>query len=317
MSVEFDAVSEHNDLFSGSPDTVSWGHTVGSAGSNRILMITFTIRNTSQTVTSVKFAGSEATLVTSLLTPDSERDVYMYYLVSPPIGAGTIEITATGASSNMTAVAASYTGVDADDPLGTFLTDTGLDPSVIITAQDGWRVVDVLGYDAGTQTAHICQGHTVGADQTERGCRGSQGFGGASGSNALSDEPGAASVTMSWTIDDPDYKPAMIAVPLKSAVEYATRPIEYTLDVWDPEQQVLDSLGHSVPRYKIKPNNWCRLVGLESIDARVYESNYDDPNLIYFESVKYDGETDQVEIITSRGNLPEVIMARLVAGSTG
>jgi hypothetical protein len=107
------------------------------------------------------------------------------------------------------------------------------------------------------------------------------------------------------------------AVALRPLVPFAERPIEYTIDVWDPEQRMINAAGHVVPRYKIKPNNWGRLIGLESTIAEVYENNYEDPTLFYIESVNYDGETDEVQIITNRGDLPEVLMARLASGSTG
>jgi len=59
------------------------------------------------------------------------------------------------------------------------------------------------------------------------------------------------------------------------------------------------------------------LIGLERTTAEVYENNYEDPTLFYNESVQYDGEADQAQIVINRGDLLEVMMARLASGSTG
>jgi hypothetical protein len=98
---------------------------------------------------------------------------------------------------------------------------------------------------------------------------------------------------------------------------YTTRPVEYFLDAWDPEQKIKDARGNVVPRWKIKPNKWCYIAGLGGVTAEIYPNFYENDNLVYFESVRYDGETDKVQIITNKGSLPEVMMARLQLGSAG
>lgn len=233
---------------------------------------------------------------------------YLHYLLDPPVGAHDIVTGWAGVCQNVHLPMA-WQGVDPDNPFGTPVQNLANDALITVnaTSEADEVVVDACAAIAGGAARIL----TLGALQIRVDSRS-----GVAEVCAASYEPGKATTTMSWGLSGASNW-ATVAVPLKPVVAIATRPIEYTLDVWDPEQRILDSRGHVVPRYKIKPNKWCRIVGLESTIARVYDSNYEDPTLVYFESVSYDGETDEVQIITNRGDLPEVIMARLASGSTG
>jgi hypothetical protein len=119
-----------------------------------------------------------------------------------------VEVTLTGAEAQPTAIACSFTGVDQVTPIGTANTATGNStaPSVVISA-----ATDDLVF------AHTTIEHagtlSVGAGQTSR-----YSFIGSSGFNkyAGSTEPGAASVTMSWS-DTTGGPWAITGVPLKPA----------------------------------------------------------------------------------------------------
>ena len=235
---------------------------------------------------------------------------YFHYLLDPPVGAHDI---VTGWAVNCTNwnIPMLWQGVDLDNPFGTPVQNLANDALITVNVSSE---ADEVVVDACAEINNPGRTLVMGALQTLV----AQGQGPAPvvAYAGCSYETGLPTNTMSWTLSG-NANWATVAVPLKPVVAIATRPIEYTLDVWDPEQRILDSRGHVVPRYKIKPNRWCRIVGLESTIARVYTSNYEDPTLVYFESVTYDGETDEVQIITNRGDLPEVIMARLASGSTG
>jgi hypothetical protein len=248
-------------------------------------------------------------------------DLDLWYLVNPPAGVNLVQLTHAG-SQAICGVSVDYAGVDTLLPFGiiqgfhTTLANSG--PALLtetLATQDGWMCVDA-GYNG--RNAQNARDMTEGAGQALLGEQ--EFFGGVNNSGRIEVSEELATgpaTTMSWTLAANTDHWGHLAVPLRPAVDFETRPIEYTLDAWDPEQRIFDANGHIVPRYKIKPNKWCRIVGLESTTAEVYESNYEDPTLVYFESVSYDGETDEVQIITNRGDLPEVIMARLASGSTG
>ena len=314
MAVVFSAVSSANGT---DPTTLS--HTI-AAGPNRLLVVSVNSRS-NVAVTTVKYGGVLLTLITNQAyqngygTPETAL-VSMYYLIAPQVGTANVVVDFASAT-NAVVIAHSYVNVDQDSPVGTALKTANVsNPSLGLTTEAGWLCVDALGFISDDNVAS-CGESAPGASQSEKDCL-AVGAGGAAQGTAVSNElASGSSTTMSYTINDLLNACAYIAVPLRTATIFSVRSVEYTLDAWDPEQRILDSFGHVVPRYKIRPNEWARVVGLEHTDAAVYDSNYDDPALVYFESVKYDGETDQVEIITSRGNLPEVILARLMSGGSG
>ena len=301
MSIAFSAASG-SDAFAASR---TWAHAV-VAGNNRILIVGGVTNNAAGLPTGCTYGGVALTLLGSRLNNPYAR---WYYMLSPPVGVANVIFT-FGGNGALSCGAVSYTGVDQANPFGTQVSANGnsVTPSVVVFSEDGDLVIDYMGARWGAAT------QAVGAGQTARINTAVQA--GDDCGMGMSEEDGSTSVTMSWTRTLAQVW-VIMAVPLRPYIPFLARPVEYTLNAWDLEQRILDSNGHEVPRYKIKPNNWCRIVGLESTTAEVYESNYDDPTLVYFESVTYDGEMDQVQIVTNRGDLPEVMLARLASGSTG
>ncbi len=220
VAVVFDAAATGSNGSFGADATITFPHTVGTTGPNRCLILGFCFRlSPGHTIGAVTYGGDTMTQVTSLNTPDADSKTAMYYLAAPKTGANNVSIgmDGGGVGGRLTAVASSYFNVDQNDPIGTFLTDTGTDVSVALTAQEGWLCVDHLGADAaGQATTSFCANTSPGTGQTDRGCVDGIGAGGASGASAMSDEAGAASVTMSYTVNGTDYSPAYIAVPLKA-----------------------------------------------------------------------------------------------------
>ena len=249
-------------------------------------------------------------------------DIDLWYLVNPPAGVNLVQLT-HGVTQAICGVSVDYAGVDTLFPFGTI---QGLHATVansgpanlteVLTTQNGWMCVDAAHDGQWGAAAPVL---TQGGGQAHLR-RQTHFTGGAinSGAIAVSEEASVGTTTtMSWTgmagVDHWGH----LAAPLKPAVDYEARPVEYTIDAWDPDQRVYDSRNRIVPRYKIKPNNWIRIIGIGPSTAEFYESMYDDPSLAYIEAVGYDGETDEVSIETNKGDLPEVIMARLASGSTG
>lgn len=299
--ITFDVAS----TIQGFADFRQWAHTIG-AGDYRILLVGGTTNALAPTTAT--YDGVAMDLLATFNNAGGAQ-CKLFYMIDPPEGPHNVRVN-FGGNGSLTCSAVSYFGVDSENPFGTYNTASAdsTTPSVVVTSEDGDLVVDFMGFRVSSTTM------VAGALQTER-VNDPSGVGDHTGAG-MSEEVGAASVTMSWTLNNSGQW-AICAVPLRPLVPFLARPVEYTLDVWDHEQRIFDANGHEVPRYKIKPNNWCRIVGLESTTAEVYESNYDDPTLVYFESVTYDGEMDQVQIVTNRGDLPEVILARLASGSTG
>lgn len=293
-------------------NTRTMAHTT-DVGVYRVLLVWVYSGADGLDVTAISYGGVDIlanVLVDEKNTGGTDARVHCFYMITPPAGPANVIYTLSGNCTHACSAQA-WVGVDPDFPFGVPVEAqaTNVTPTVDVNSEADEKVVDGACYeaDAGVTIA-------IGAGQTEM-VRVATGVGKRIGYGS-SYETGAATNTMSWTLSGASPW-AIGAVALRPLVPFAERPIEYTIDVWDPEQRMIDSAGHVVPRYKIKPNNWGRLIGLESTTAEVYENNYEDPTLFYIESVSYDGETDEVQIITNRGDLPEVLLARLASGSTG
>lgn len=192
------------------------------SGANRILIVgVLSGAGTPVDPTTVKAGGCSGTNMTqvgSTVNVGGNVKLTMWRLTSTQgLGTGsTVVCVAWPSNQDETGiVAASYTGVDQTTPLGTPATATvtsSAAPTVNVTSATGELVVDVVGFlDSGGANRTL----TVGAGQTSRGevegaNLGSEGLG-------TSEEAGAATTTMSWTISAAIDAWGIIGVPLKAA----------------------------------------------------------------------------------------------------
>jgi hypothetical protein len=209
QGINFDAASSAVNS-STSTNTLSWSHT--TSGSDRILIVGVSIRNeSSETVSTVTYGTGNLTFVGSATNGTLSR-AEIWQLVNPATGTNTVTVTLSG-NSKFVGGAATFTGVHQTTPLGTFASATGnsTTPSVNVTSAEGEAVVDTLAQRNSATTA------AADSSQTERWNAVTSG-----GTNATnvrgagSTEPGAGTVTMSWTLTSS--RPwAIGAVPLKPA----------------------------------------------------------------------------------------------------
>ena len=169
-----------------------------SSGSNLCLIVTVGIETASRTVSGITFNGVALTKKSdhSYLTPTPPIRSEIWYLVNPAVTSANVVITI---ASSQTAIFSggitSVTGCHQTTPLGTAVESgaTAANPSVTVTdGATGDLVLDFLVENWGAVT--------VGAGQTVRfdnGCLTAFCYHG-------STEPGAASVTMSWTHSSAD-----------------------------------------------------------------------------------------------------------------
>jgi uncharacterized repeat protein (TIGR01451 family) len=172
--------------------SLSWSHTIG-AGSNRLLLVGVSI-NAGTTVSSVTWGAQALALVGAQNGQATQSRSEIWSLVAPASGTGTITVNMSAAAV-FGAGGASFSGVDQTTPLGTFVSagNNSTTPTVTVTSAAGELVFDTLAARGDSLTA------TVGAGQTQL-------WNYTTGSSpndvigASSTEPGAASVTMSWTL---------------------------------------------------------------------------------------------------------------------
>jgi hypothetical protein len=201
-AIAFDAASVSSGDGTGS--SISWSHTVTSGGSDRILVVGVSWRNSGNdtwTVSSVTYNSQALTPIRKdeqFGDPPGSRSTALYYLTDPPTGSAyTIQVNFSGSVFRSIGGAVSFTGVDQSDPVDAengIAGATGTNPSVTVTTNtDGAWVVDTLCIrNAGGTTS-------VSGGQTERWNRrtSSESIDGA-GSTIGPNSP-AGDVTMSWT----------------------------------------------------------------------------------------------------------------------
>jgi uncharacterized repeat protein (TIGR01451 family) len=172
--------------------TLTWSHTVG-AGPSSILIVGVSLRDTKAPSTSVTYGGIPLALVGSHDSQGNKVRIEMWQLIAPPPGAAAVVVTLPQ-SKNIVGGSRSFFGVDQTAPHGGFTGTHGKStgPAILVPSAAGELVVDVMGGkgDAGSIT--------VGPGQAQHWNL-ATGTGWGDGRGAGSSEPGAASVTMSWT----------------------------------------------------------------------------------------------------------------------
>jgi hypothetical protein len=200
----------HNTTTSGSNSfgsSVSFSHT--TSGLNKIIVVGVVTRNATTTIDSVTHNSNALSLISS--QQGSNIRAALYYMVNPD-ASGNVVVSLSG-SDNLIAIANSYTGVAQTSTLGTVQSDVqnataGSTTSITLTSAVGEMCVDVFGNRNG-DTPSITGG------QTARGTVDSNN----QINEAMSEESGAASVTMSWSIATAVQQRVQIGVPLKPVGE--------------------------------------------------------------------------------------------------
>jgi hypothetical protein len=206
---------------SGQTSALSWSHTVG-AGSDRLLLVGIAIDNPSRTVGTVKWGGSSGTALTYIGRRQGNATTVEIWGLKDPAG-GTADGYATisgGSSEWMVGGSASYTGVDQTTPWSGFVSAAGRrgdgdTPSLTVSSTSGSVVFDAIAINDDQLETYSA---SVGAGQTSvwnRKVSAQSIVGGAS------TEPGAASVTMTWSFGTTDYIWAYAALSINAgAVAY-------------------------------------------------------------------------------------------------
>ncbi len=186
----------------GTPVTVS--HTTSGTGRLMLVGISGAVSSGTVAVSGVTYGGVALSLV-GTATAAAYQKTWIYQLVAPATGTANVVVTFSTAPNTGAVVGVmTFTGVDQSVPLGTFAGANGTSaaPSVNVSSASGELVFDTVNHYWPL---------TVGANQTQRWNTGSGSIYGGGSS-----EPGAATVTMSWTASGSDTW-AIGAVPIKPA----------------------------------------------------------------------------------------------------
>ena len=205
-AVEVDAVSSN----STAGISITIPHT--TSGTNRLMLVGVSFNNNGlETVTGVTYNSVALTFVGTIRNVDDAR-VEIWRLIAPDTGTHDVVVTfSADLLQEGFAGVVTFTGVHQTTPLGTFASAAadGITATVNVSSATGELVFDVLAAEYSTSA-------TVGAGQTQRWniiLTGSIGAG--------STEPGAATVTMSWTLTAAGDHWAIGGVPIKPAAALA------------------------------------------------------------------------------------------------
>lgn len=170
-----------------------------SSGSDRhlIVKVGYFTAVSSVVVSGITYNGVSLSFIANSFEQVSDGggnflNVEAYELSNPPVGTFTLQISFTDGIFDGGAVAYTLAGVDNGTPHGTAVSSSGSDttPTATVSSQSDGLVLDIVSrlYDGDSLA--------VGADQTDQYNPGTiEGF----SIHASSSEPGAASVTMSWS----------------------------------------------------------------------------------------------------------------------
>jgi hypothetical protein len=272
---------------------------------DRVLIVA--INNWYSEVTAVTYAGYP---LTKKFERQSGGRIYLsyWYLVGPPIGTANVVITGSGTFQAVAAL--TYSGVDQATPFGTSAgADAATNPSVAVTSESGQLVVDIVG------SCHTASGatFTVGAGQTQR-AQIESGGGTTFPRIGCSEEAGAASVTMSWTIA---VAASITGIPLRPSSDPPKRIVAYVDDLASDDRRLLDANGNRLEPWEIRADAWVRYAGWAPVTSVVFDSLVDDPTCGYIEEASWDSESDVATTTTSRMDLGEIIIARASGQSSG
>ena len=172
--------------------TLTWSHTVG-AGPDRVLVVG--VSNSSNTqVRTVTYGGAPLTLIVSRVGGGGNTRVSLFILVAPPSGAANVVATLAG-TEDVAGGAVSFAGVEQGTPVGDSASGRGTGTLAAVTIASATEEVVVDAVAARGNALSI----TPGAGQAPQWSL-ATGAGGNDVIGAGSTKPGAASVTMSWTL---------------------------------------------------------------------------------------------------------------------
>lgn len=303
MAVVIDATSNNG---GGVGSTLSWSHTLTTGGRGRFLMVfTALFSNALYNVSSVTYGGENLTYLHRHTIGDGKWEIW--YLANPPTGVNTVLITWAGSADKARGGGAvSFTGVNADAPLGTLVSTVGTGSlSVDVTSEIGELVIDHFA-----QGSTIWIGHTPGAGQTLVMAYSTA----RADKMSISEEDGAASVTMSWSSTSGNNS-GLQAVPLKPLADTRDRLTKYFTNTHDPAGRIIDNQGRDIARSQMEIDEWLRSQGPYFITPSKATTLLLEQDVGYIEAIRYDADGADLDIEVVTETMLENLFRRLGSGA--
>ena len=191
----------------------SWTNSLTNpGGTNVCLVVCITSYTYSQVFNSLTYGGQAMTLIDVTTAYDSGGRAAIYVLPNPPSGANTLSVNygATVAAYS-SIVAAFFDNVDQASPVRAYArtdsTGSHTTRSTTLASADGDLCVDGLLKNLGTASVSQAGQTLVNSIEGAANCADAY----------MSTKPGAASVTMGWTLSQANTKPAHFIMSLRRA----------------------------------------------------------------------------------------------------
>lgn len=212
----FDATAEST----GTGTSLSFSHTV--TGTNTFMIITLGLDRASSETDPNGSCTYNSVAVPQITEQATNQWLEWHELVAPTDGANTAACTWTGTGDAALMFVVSYTGVDQADPSDTPVQSGGTQTSETddVTSATGDLVVDAININSGAAL--------TGGDQTER----AENANGGNVSGGISEEAGAATVTMSWSWDATSQRVSHISVNLNAVAAAGGTPPAIPSIIW-------------------------------------------------------------------------------------
>ena len=209
MAIALDAVSSAQGDSGGS---LSWSHTC--AGSDRLLCVSINQAPWADII-SLTYNGNGPDAFDYQGASGAACLTILAYWIAPATGTHDVVCTYT-TGTYLVGIAVSLTGVHQTTPVGTFVkaTATGATATVDASSAAGELVIDSLALDSNNAPS-------VGAGQTQRA---SVDHASTALWGAVSTEPGAATVTMSWALTSCPW--VIVTVPIKPSSGASAQTLE-------------------------------------------------------------------------------------------
>ncbi|MGO8806168.1 MAG: hypothetical protein ACLQO7_06130 [Candidatus Bathyarchaeia archaeon] len=305
-TVAYDAQSSTT---SSGSSSLSWSHTVGS-GSNRLLVVTISTSRAGSSSSAPPTISSLPTYDNVQMTPgpsnvytsntNPQVHSYIYYLVNPPSGSHTIQVSLAGTSSSTYAVggAASYSNVNTSNPIQTSNTtpNYGQTQSVSVsTTSVGQAVYASIGtYSTSSYTLTANSGPTSRWSQTGQNYKGQ-------GVDEIN--PSVGSVTSSWQTGASSVGYVCLAVVINPVATAAVGKIDATILIRETSGTVRTTLATGVALSGALTTSASTLSGTYSFPAYTVVSQTDYLEIDYYTSVSTTDSTNAYLMIDNSGLL--------------
>jgi len=175
-TIEFDAATPFNGNC-GNPTPCTFDHTVSALGSDQIIIVGVSTKDSGITASGVTYDGLVLAKIRSDVQPNNDAESSLWYRIAPTTGTNQVAVTLS-TQENVAIGALSLNKVNLADPIGADNGNDGLDDTptvdVVTTVNDSWVVDDVNTLDGGMTASGVqierweaVEGSTLSAGSTQ------------------------------------------------------------------------------------------------------------------------------------------------------